>query len=603
MEIKKIKPKNVNSEQTVDILNKIEASNTQKRQDSHAREVHITAKEFVFQESEKLGQAIKLSTGKIQVKIDKLNQLTITSVGRLTTIAVSKTEWIIGRIESIETVEKENKEIIYYAFIGIIGSLVIDPEKNQANFSRGVTHVANIGSQCYTLEGDKLAFFMSGISKEKGPGSLILGKYIVHEEVPAFVDGNKLFQRHMALLGSTGNGKSWTVATLVEQLASLEGSNVIIFDIHGEYKELTFARQLRIASPGDTNLNDENVIFMPAWFFSYEELMAIFLDETDHDSTTQAMVLNNIISDRKRKYARLNGHTEILKSLTIDSPLPFTISNVLADIKYINKELVSGIDQGEIVRGPYFGKFDRFVPRLEALRADRRYGFFFEEHEKVLAYDYINSIVKTLMGTGVVNGKNNGIKIIDFSLTPSDMIPLIIGAIGRFMFQVQFWNTKANRHPVILICDEAHLYLPPNDQCNKAQRNAIFHFGRIAKEGRKYGITLGIVSQRPSDVNSGILSQCGNIMTMGLTNTIDQEVVKKLMPEGMVGLIEELPLLGIGEIIVIGDSVKLPLKIKVSPPYCQPSSATLDFCAEWAKIHNNKFLDTGVENMRKQNRG
>lgn len=559
--------------------------------------------DYFFTPNDVLGYTVNINTARATIKVTDISRIALTAVGRLVVIETIEDESLIARIESIEEKSEDRTNIYYYIYVGFIGTFQINRKKQKVNFSRAIVHIANIGAKCYALEGKKLSFFMGGISQGGGEKDLTLGNYILDESVTAFIDGNKLFQRHMALIGSTGCGKSWTIAALIEQIGKLPFANIVLFDIHGEYKQLVYARQMRIASPGDNESKDENVVFFPAWFLNFEEMLTVFVDKADADSSTQAMVLSNIIRKRKLEFLKLHNHQELLQSFTVDSPIPFSMQDILKDVKYINNELIPGIHQGEVVKGPYFGKFDRFIPRLEAMMSDRRYCFLFEGPENVLNYDYINRIVSALLGTGFKGEINTGIKILDFSNIPSDMIPVIIGAIGRFLFQVQFWNEQKRRHPVILVCDEAHLYLPPYENCDDALRNTVFQFGRIAKEGRKYGITLAVMTQRPSDVNPSILSQCGNIMTLRLTNIIDQQIAKKLMPDGMTGLIEELPLLGIGEIIVIGDAVQLPLKIKVTPANCTPTSATLDFCDEWAKSqHPEEDLNNGVENMRKQKR-
>jgi hypothetical protein len=563
----------------------------------------LESEEFIFTEAELMGLAYDIGTGRVTIKVKDYEQVKKICVGRLAIIELSLADkWLIGRIEHVEQEEIAEGTIEYYATIGMVGSFIMNRKKKSYSFNRTLVSTPGIDARCYFLEGTKLSTFMHSVSQKGGDGSLTLGKYALDETVDAYMDGDKLFQRHMALVGSTGCGKSWTVAALVEQIAKKPSANIIMLDIHGEYQALNYAMQYRLATPADLAAHDENVLFMPAWFMSHEELMTIFLDKSDPDASTQSLLLNEFIRKRKLEYLEKNHLDDIKQSFTVDSPVPYDFNEVLSDIKYVNTELVPGIGQGAVVPGPFFGKFDRFLPKLEARMADKRYGFMFSGPTKeVLDYKYINCFVHKLMGTGFnTTGQNTGIKVINFSMTPSEMLPVIIGVIARFLFSIQFWNTGANRHPVVLFCDEAHLYLPPFENCNEAQRNTVFHFGRIAKEGRKYGIVLGVVTQRPSDVNPSILSQCGNLLTLRLGNSIDQEVVKKLMPDGMTGLIEELPLMAIGELIAIGDSVILPLKVKVTPANIPPTSITPTYCTEWSKKREKDGIDIGIDNMRKQ---
>lgn len=178
----------------------------------------------------------------------------------------------------------------------------------------------------------------------------------------------------------------------------------------------------------------------------------------------------------------------------------------------------------------------------------------------------------------------NGIKIIDFSEVPPDVLPVVTGTLARLLYDVQFWMSSGARTPVTLLCDEAHLYLPVRDDADAVQRQALWSFERIAKEGRKYGFSLLVVSQRPSDVSRTILSQCNNFLALRLTNESDQNVIKRLMPDSLVGLTAMLPLLDIGEALLLGDAVLLPTRIRLDKPHVKPDSATREFWKEWGRI-------------------
>jgi len=194
------------------------------------------------------------------------------------------------------------------------------------------------------------------------------------------------------------------------------------------------------------------------------------------------------------------------------------------------------------------------------------------------------------------------IKVINFSEVPADILPVIVGLVARIVYQVQFWTDRDKRKPMALVCDEAHLYLPKKDEKNPVEQRAVENFEKIAKEGRKYGVALLIVSQRPSDVSPTILSQCNNVVALRLTNGDDQATVKKLMPESLEGLMDTLPILDIGEALVVGDAVLLPSRIRIHPPKEKPLSATIDFWDEWAKKPGTPDFAKAVENMRRQNR-
>jgi DNA helicase HerA-like ATPase len=193
------------------------------------------------------------------------------------------------------------------------------------------------------------------------------------------------------------------------------------------------------------------------------------------------------------------------------------------------------------------------------------------------------------------------IKVIDFSEVPADILPVIVGLVARIMYQVQFWTAAEDRRPVAFVCDEAHLYLPRKEG-NPVERRAVEAFEKIAKEGRKYGVALMIISQRPSDVSATILSQCNNIISLRLTNADDQATVRKLLPESLESLLEALPIMDVGEAMVVGDAVLLPSRIKIEPPKEKPLSATIDFWSRWQEDITNPDFSIAVENMRRQSR-
>ena len=570
---------------------------------------------FTFGQEEIAGLVCQVETGRLDVEITDNDKVQLVNVGRLAIIASTQSEkMLVGRYERVLSNGADTNS--YTASVGLIGSIVINRAKKTFKFSRSMIATPVIGSHCYLLEGEKLTLFMTSISVNDGDASLTLGKFSLDEGVDAYMNGDALFQRHMALVGSSGCGKSWTVAAIIEQIATRQSANLMVFDIHGEYQALKYAVQLRLATPTDLENPSENVLFMPTWFMSHDELMTLFLDRSDPNAAAQSLMINECIRKRKLAYLKEYKLAELQKSFTVDSPIPYDFRDVVRDLHYLNEELIPGVGQGEVVKGPFFGKFDQLLPKLEAKLSDKRYGFMFSgDKKKVLHHDYINYFTSRVMGIGVKSpadkherkikifeGEQNlGVKVLNMSLAPSELLPSLIGVVGRFVFNVQFWNNHENRHPMVLFCDECHLYLPPLENCNDAQRACVFQFGRIAKEGRKYGMVLAAITQRPSDLNPSILSQCGNLLTLRLTNASDQAIVKKMMPDGMNGLVEELPLLAIGELIPIGDSVVLPLKVKVTPAQCPPTSETPTYCSMWSQERQDgERLNIGIENMRRQ---
>ncbi|MER5013326.1 ATP-binding protein [Morganella morganii] len=564
-----------------------------------------------------LGNIREVDTRKVTILVNSDKDLRKARVGQLVTVQLSgATEcWLIGMIDKVikavvaqpltlEVQEDDADEIdafedsvVNTVKITLMGGARWDAIDQKYKFSRSLDHVPEIDSTCYILKDAHLEEFMRVISEcGNGEDSLELGSYKLNENARAYVDGNKLFQRHAALLGSTGSGKSWTVASILERSSRLPSSNLVVFDLHGEYKELSYAKQLRIPGPDEVDADDDSLLFLPYWLLNSEEIQSLFVDRSEFSAHNQVVVVQDAITEQKKTFLQTNGRTDLLQSFTLDSPIPYSLNNVIGKLKHLNEEKVDGSRGPK--NGPFNGEFSRLLVRMASRLNDRRYGFLFNSPDKYNQYDSLSMIAEKLMEYGE---QKPSIKVIDFSEVPADILPVIIGLVARIIYQVQFWTDPKSRRPVAFVCDEAHLYLPRKEG-NPVERRAVEAFEKIAKEGRKYGVALMIVSQRPSDVSATILSQCNNIISLRLTNADDQMTVRKLLPESLESLLEALPIMDVGEAMVVGDSVLLPSRIKIDPPTEKPLSATIDFWSRWQENVTNTDFALAVENMRRQNR-
>lgn len=489
--------------------------------------------------------------------------------------------------------------------ITLIGTL-IDRDGLRANvFRRTLETVPEIDACCFALEGEHLTRFMGVISEvASGAQRLSLGAYTLDQNAEAYVNGNKLFQRHALVVGSTGSGKSWTTARLLEQIADLDSANAIVFDMHGEYRSMSgdgFVH-LRVAGPGDIEAGrglSDGVLHLPFWLMSYEALVSMFVDRSDQNAPNQAMVMSRTIVDAKKKFLVDGGHVDVLANFTIDSPVPFAISGVLSELNRLNAEMVPGAKTGTEKMGDFNGKLSRLVQRLESKCSDRRLGFLFPAAGIADSYAWLDDVVKLLIGGRAEKGGSGGVKVIDFSEVPSDILPLIVGMVARVAFFVQQWSPQGSRHPIALFCDEAHLYIP-EDVSSGAAADAVATFERIAKEGRKYGVGLVVISQRPAEVNRTVASQCNNLIAMRLTNGDDQAVVRKLLPDSLGGFGDLLPILDTGEALVVGDAILLPTRVRIAKPINEPLSGTIDFWDRWADAASASSLGKAVESWRRQ---
>ena len=253
---------------------------------------------------------------------------------------------------------------------------------------------------------------------------------------------------------------------------------------------------MKIAGPGDSVSDD--VIFLPYWLLSYEEMESFLLDRSDSNAPNQARKLFDLIIQYKKEKLNAENKTEILANFTIESPIPYSIKKVLDELKRLDEEMVQGVRSEK--QGPLNGKLTRFIQRLESKQMDKRLNFIFNTSEELQKYDWFEVLAEKLLDFG----NSNGLKIIDFSEVPADILPLITGLIGRLIFSIQQWMSERKRQPIALFCDEAHLYLP-NKITEGIEEKGLKSFERIAKEGRKYGVALVVISQRPADVNKTTL--------------------------------------------------------------------------------------------------
>jgi hypothetical protein len=563
-----------------------------------------------------LGSVLQVDTRRMMINAED-EHLQRASIGKLVTLKKGTADdWLIGMVDRIvrqivtaDTTEKDGEQkdtskndafpISGNAVtVTLVGMVRWNAGEAGHEFTRSLLDMPDIGQDCFVLRGDSLKAFM-GLLVKKGDTeqALEIGKYTLDLEATAYLDGDKFFQRHAALLGSTGSGKSWTVATILERAARLPSANLIVFDLHGEYRELSYADHLRIPGPDDLGtVATPKLLYLPYWLMNCEELTAMFVESSEFTAHNQTLVFQDTVFAEKKKILEAAKKTEVLNSFTIDSPVPFDLGIVVAEIQRLNKEMVQGV-RG-MKQGKFFGQFSRFLARIAGKLRDRRYGFLFQAPEELHSYTAFHGVGKQLLD---FTRKNGGIKVVDFSEVPSDVLPVMLGIVARLIYYLQFWMPDEKRHPVALVCDEAHIYLP-RDKGNPNQQRAVDNFEKIAKEGRKYGVSLLIVSQRPSDVSDTILSQCNNVMALRLANSNDISAVRNMMPESMTSFIEMLPILDIGEALVVGDAVLLPSRIRINKPDEKPLSATIDFWTEWGRKDVSPDWVLAAENMRRQRR-
>lgn len=408
------------------------------------------------------------------------------------------------------------------------------------------------------------------------------------------VNGNKFFNKHIAVVGSTGSGKSHTLSTLIQKAISeksgdfsLNNSHIIIFDIHSEYST---------AFPNANYIDTSNLV-LPYWLLNSEELEEFFLDTEANDHNQRYIFKESIVSNRKDNFS---GTVAEKAKIHYDSPLYFDINNVLKSAIEKNTELietgevyVSGAKKGEpkTTQGSLYGKLTNFVNRLENKVNDTRLEFLLGENSKKITFEETLSNLLGYQGS-----KQSNVTIIDLSGVPFEVLSITVSLISRLIFEYGYYykrlRCKKNRNekinndvPILLVYEEAHKYVPNIDLLKfRSSKKSI---ERIAKEGRKYGVTLLLASQRPSEISETIFSQCNNFISMRLTNPVDQNYVKKLLPDTLGSLIDKMTSFKQGEALIVGESIVLPSIVQIDRCSPEPSSNDIPYWILWKEEWKN----------------
>ncbi len=488
----------------------------------------------------------------------------IGQVGSFIVMPVGNVE-VVGIINRAYQASELNREIEAQ----IIGSVV------EGKFQKGVATFPTLGADVYMTDEEGVATVFASFAQY----GFAVGDISGYPGERQYIDPNKFFGKHIAVLGSSGSGKSTTVASILQKVQMFENTHVIILDIHNEYSA---------AFREYGNLINITELEMPYWFMNFEEMREMFVDENESSSQSQIMMLKDLVLNAKK--AR---NPELQAILTVDSPVYYDLNEVRAKFQFYDTERVSA---GTGVReGPFFGQFTRFLVRLDSKMTDLRYSFMFRP-KKFKDSNALKAILNRLLG--IENKKQ--ITVIDLSGVPFDIVNTIVALLARTVFDFNFWNKNKSDFPILMLFEEAHNYLPqiPTPQ-NRAARKIV---ERIAKEGRKYGVACMIVSQRPSELSETILSQCNNFVILRLTNPTDQNFVKKLVPDSFAGMFDMLPSMRQGEALFVGDATAIPSRVMLDFPHPPPNSSDILFYDKWVATENPTIVGDVVDRWWKQER-
>lgn len=587
-----------------------------------------------------IGKVINSTPGTIQVLLNSIevfdqNKSKI-KVSKYLSIEDGNDLYILASIQNVCAVQTKDADTINYTVscspIGCYSEM-----EDNISFRQGGVNLPSPTEPAY-LPDDEV---INAIFSSNDNFSFQIGRLSNNNAVNYFVDGNKFFGKHIAVVGSTGSGKSCAVACLLqnimkinnghnENINSLKNSHIIIFDIHSEYQS---AFKLADEEKFSVNYLDVEKLCLPYWLMNSQELEALFIESNEMNSHNQISQFKKAVILSKEK------HNLTMEYINYDTPVYFDIWEVYRYIKNKNSEVInknetsphlpkrsngttindtdkvyldecvtfaptSTAKDSKASNGPYNGEFERFISRLETKLSDKRLKFITApEKESGEAFKTEDFDVILQQFLGYVDESN--VTIIDLSAIPFEVLSIVVSLLSRIIFDFAFHYSKlrhtsglVNDIPFMIVCEEAHNYIPKN---GGAEYNASKHsIERIAKEGRKYGLNLMVVSQRPSEVSETILSQCNNFIVLKLTNANDQNYIKKLLPDNNSSLVDTLPTLTAGECLVVGDAVPLPAVVKMNMPNPAPTSSNVNVYDEWNKDWVNIAFEEVIKRWRKE---
>lgn len=470
-----------------------------------------------------------------------------------------------------------------------VALIPIGTVSSDGQFERGVNAYPTTGAEVHVVSGEELDALFSRFRAQ----GYEVGYLSSQPSVKVCLEPSRLFGRHFAILGQTGAGKSWAVASLIQQaLNVMPKAHIIILDLHGEYCWLK-EDDTRDAAFKDEHFRyvDAKELEMPYWLMTYAELCDLLIDQTEFSAHNQTAVFRDGLSGlRQAEAQRLK-----LERGTLDTPIFFDIQELRAFVESKNGQVWSD-KTNKFINSTLTGAFDNFLMRLDGKLNDVRYDFLLKPSKRTSS-ESLAELLRDFVGLG---DPKRPVTVIDLSTVPFDVRPTVAAQIGRLAFEFNYWNPQYREFPLLLVCEEAHAYVTRDSSSQYA--GARKSMERIAKEGRKYGVGLAVVSQRPHELSETVLAQCGTFLCLRITNPNDQSYVKNLVPEAERGLVDILAGLGRGECLALGEAVPLPTRFQFNKPSPVPNSEDIDFYNKWKDGPDDINVEEIVDRWRRQKR-
>ncbi len=473
----------------------------------------------------------------------------------------SQVKMIVGTtflIANVRTMRADDAvEII--AHVDFLGEGDRDSSGRLTNFRRGVTKFPIPGCEVQPVTSEDLRSVFAADDR----AHIEIGTVYPTDDIRGALYIDPMLSKHFAVLGSTGTGKSTSVALILHRISQLspEG-HIVMIDPHGEYSA---------AFKGCGELFNVDNLQLPYWLMNFEEHCEVLLTTQGAERDRDADILAKLLLAARTKGKNL----ETLGKVTVDSPIPYLLTD-------LNAILVN--EMGKLDRAGDTLPFQRLKNKLDEIRADPRYAFMFSG---MLVSDNMAGLLAKLFR---LPSHGRPISIVDVSGVPSEITSVVVSVLARMVFDYAIWSRTEAQRPLLLVCEEAHRYVPKDEHSNGQAVRRILE--RIAKEGRKYGVSLGLITQRPSDLAEGVLSQCGTIIAMRLNNERDQACVRAAMPEGARGFLDAIPALRNRECIVCGEGVAIPLRVRFDDlePEKRPASSDPSFAALWCQTGDEEGI-------------